>query len=72
MPDVPDVPEGFELWTGNDDPERCSFCERADDNLLFLDGWDPDDPGTPILVCDSCMGWGHRTQLAAGYAVEDI
>ncbi len=52
-------------------PERCSFCSRPDDDPLFLDGGDPEDPGTPILVCDTCMGWGHRTQLAAEYSQEN-
>jgi hypothetical protein len=69
---MPDVPEGWEEYRQKPEPEHCSICGRADDDLLFFDGNDPEDPGTAIFVCDSCMGWGHRTQLAAVYAAEDI
>jgi hypothetical protein len=69
---MPEIPDGWELYKGKpDEPERCDICRRADDDLLFLDGWNLEDPGTGILVCDACMGWGHRTQLAAGYVAED-
>jgi hypothetical protein len=68
-----DGPGRFELYRQPPEPEHCSFCGQADDDddLLFFDGDDPEDPGTAISVCDSCQAWAYRTQLAAGYAAED-
>jgi hypothetical protein len=66
-------PEGWEPYKRKpDEPERCSFCGRADDNLLFWDGGDAEDPGTPFLACSGCQAWAYRTVLLAGYAAEDI
>lgn len=61
---MPNLPDGFEAYRITE-PERCDLCRRPDDEMLLFDGFDPEDPGTGVLVCSECQSWGYRTLLFA-------
>ena len=65
------IPDRFETYHRRpEDQERCSFCARADDDLMVYDGhgYDPErlyEPGTDLLICLLCQGRAYRVLLWA-------